>query len=154
MSAHTPIPFALPLRIVPSRVDGPSFVWVMDTPVGEARRMRFRAEEAEFIVRACNNHDALVKALQEYQQASAMKTYGDASDFVWPSVSAKVPGQHAYGFICEKHGLGYQSGCICCRDDFDAHSKEKDRQARDARNDALERAERNARAALTAAGAA
>lgn len=93
----------------------------------------------------------LLEALQAYVQASEMPTYGDASDFVWPKIEMREPGNTAWGWICEKHGLGYQSGCICCCDDFDAHMDRKNQSARYARNYALRDAHAKARAAIAKA---
>ena len=93
----------------------------------------------------------LVEALQAYDQALAMPTYGDYSGFVWPKIEMRKPGDTAWGWICEKHGLGYQGGCICCRDDMDKFRDQKDREARYARDDALRAARNKASAVLAKA---
>jgi hypothetical protein len=93
----------------------------------------------------------LLEALQAHQTAQSMPVYGDHSDFVWPTSKMRVPGETAWGWICEKHGLGYQSGCICCADDFARHREAKDRNARYARDDALRAAGELGRAAIAKA---
>jgi hypothetical protein len=93
----------------------------------------------------------LLEALQEYVLADEMTNYGDASDFVWPKVEMRRPGEPAWGWVCEKHGLGYQSGCICCHDEYLAHKERKDDLARYARDDALHDARKKARAAIAKA---
>lgn len=93
----------------------------------------------------------LLEALQEYVLAEEMTTYGDASDFVWPKIEMCKPGETAWGWICEKHGLGYQGGCICCHDEYLAHKERKDSSARYARDDALRDARKKARAAIAKA---
>ncbi|MGE0350027.1 hypothetical protein [Hydrogenophaga sp.] len=99
------------------------------------------------------SHQRLVEALEEQQAAQAMPIYGDYSGFVWPKVEMRNPGETAWGWICEKHGLGYQSGCICCTDDWKRHQDDRDRAARYARDDALNEASKKARAALESAQA-
>lgn len=91
----------------------------------------------------------LVEALEAQQAAQAMPIYGDYTGFVWPKVEMRKPGETAWGWICEKHGLGYQGGCICCADEWKRHQDQKDREARYARDDALHAASNKARAALT-----
>ena len=96
-------------------------------------------------------HDAnveLIEALKANQIAEAMPIYGDISDFVWPKSEMRKPGDTAWGWICEKHGLGYQSGCVCCREDFDNYRKRKDQDARYERDKALREASEKARKAL------
>lgn len=93
----------------------------------------------------------LLEALQAFLLAEEMSIYGDASDFVWPKIEMRKPGDTAWGWICEKHGLGYQGGCICCRDDFDAYQKGKDYSARCARDAALRDARAKARIAIAKA---
>lgn len=93
----------------------------------------------------------LLEALKAHQEAEAMPTRGDSSDFVWPKAEMRQPGETASGWICEKHGLGYQSVCICCRDDLEAHSARKDRNARAARDDALRAAREKGIAAIAKA---
>lgn len=95
----------------------------------------------------------LLAALEAYTVAQKMPTHGDSSDFVWPEITMRQPGITAYGWICAKHGLGYQSGCICCRNEFDEHQERKNREARYARDDALRAAEVAARAAIDKATA-
>jgi hypothetical protein len=106
---------------------------------------------AAFIVRAVNSHEPMKAALEAYQAAQAMPTYGDSSDFVWPESKMRVEGDHNYGYICEKHGLGYQAGCLCCRNDRAKYVEEKNVQARRDRDDAFRAAGDLARAALAAA---
>lgn len=97
----------------------------------------------------------LLAALEAYESARAMSSYGDASDFEFPGQSMRKPGESAWGYICAKHGLGYQSGCICCSEEFSKHQAQKNRQAVQARNEALCAASDAARAAITkATGAA
>ena len=93
----------------------------------------------------------LLEALQAYQTAKAMPTRGSASDFVWPEMTMRVPGDSTWGWICAKHGLGYQAGCVCCRDDLDRYGEEQDRKARYARDDALAAADAKATAAIAKA---
>lgn len=93
----------------------------------------------------------LLEALKEYENAEKMPTYGDASDFVWPKLNMRKPGETAWGWICEKHGLGYQSGCICCQNEFDSYRERKNSDARHARDDALYIARKKARAAIAKA---
>lgn len=92
----------------------------------------------------------LVEALQAQQNAQAMPVYGDYSDFVWPKVEMRTPGETAWGWICEKHGLGYTGACVCCDGEWKRHQDRKDREARNARDDALQAASNKARAALSA----
>ena len=89
-------------------------------------------------------------ALTAIQDAIGMPTSGDSSDFVWPKSTMRHPGETAYGWICEKHGLGYQSGCICCAGDLKAYREQKDREARYAREDAIRDASKKVRAAIAA----
>ena len=89
-------------------------------------------------------------ALTAIQDAIGMATSGDSSDFVWPKSTMRHPGETAYGWICEKHGLGYQSGCICCAGDLMAYREQKDREARYAREDAIREASKKVRAAIAA----
>jgi hypothetical protein len=97
----------------------------------------------------------LLAALHAYQAAQAMPIYGDSSDFVGGNITMREPGNSAWGWICDKHGLGYQSGCICCDDDRKRHSERKDREARYARDDAFRAAYHIASPAITkATGAA
>lgn len=93
----------------------------------------------------------LEAALQAYQSAEAMSNYGDYSDFVFPKRSMRKEGEPACGWICEKHGLGYWGGCVCCADDFKDHQNRKDREASYARNEALSAARQLAATALTGA---
>jgi hypothetical protein len=93
----------------------------------------------------------LLAVLQEYVAAEEMTKYGDTSDFVWPKIEMRKPGETAWGWVCEKHGLGYQSGCICCHDEYLAHKERKDSSARYARDDALHDACKKARAAISKA---
>lgn len=93
----------------------------------------------------------LEAALQAYQSAEAMSNYGDYSDFVFPKRSMRKEGEPAWGWICEKHGLGYLGGCVCCADDFKDHQNRKDREASYARNEALSAARQLAATALTGA---
>ncbi len=93
----------------------------------------------------------LVEALKAFRAAHSMSQYGDYSDFVFPDLKERVPGNSAWGTICAKHGLGYGGGCICCADDIKAHRATKDREARSARNDALRAADELASAALAKA---
>lgn len=154
MSKHTPTPWKEGTR-------GPNNCPVIGNEQGLMVCMvntgvNFQNEadaNAAHIVLCVNSHDALVKALEAYQKAYAMPTYGDASDFAWPKITMRVPGEHAWGYECEKHGLGYSSGCICCRDDFNRHAKNKDQQECNKRDDALREASRLAKTALAAAGA-
>jgi len=90
----------------------------------------------------------LIEVLKANQIAEAMTTYGDSSDFVWPKSEMRKPGDTAWGWICEKHGLGYQSGCICCSGEFDEYRKRKDQTARYLRDEALREASKMARKAL------
>lgn len=90
----------------------------------------------------------LLDALLAYQAAQAMPIYGDYSDFEFPKQSMRYEGKPDYGYICEKHGLGYGGGCVCCRDDFAQYQKQKDSDARRARDEALRDAERKAAAAI------
>ena len=89
-------------------------------------------------------------ALTAIQDAIGMATSGDSSDFVWPKSTMRHPGETAYGWICEKHGLGYQSGCICCAGDLMAYREQKDREARYTREDAIREASKKVRAAIAA----
>ena len=89
-------------------------------------------------------------ALTAIQDAIGMATSGYSSDFVWPKSTMRHPGETAYGWICEKHGLGYQSGCICCAGDLMAYREQKDREARYAREDAIREASKKVRAAIAA----
>lgn len=98
-----------------------------------------------------DQRDELLAAAQAYLSAEAMTNYGDSSDFVWPKIEMRHPGQAAWGWICEKHGLGYQSGCIFCRDEFVRHGERKNREARYARDEALRAARDKARAAIAKA---
>lgn len=93
----------------------------------------------------------LLAALEAYKVAQAMSVYGDASDFDWPTITMREPGNSAWGYICEKHGLGYQGGCICCKDEFQRHQDQKNREARYARDDALRASEAVARAVIAKA---
>jgi len=93
----------------------------------------------------------LLAVLQEYVAAEEMTKYGDASDFVWPKIEMRKPGETAWGWVCEKHGLGYQSGCICCHEEFVKHKERKDDSARYARDDALHDARKKARMAIAKA---
>jgi hypothetical protein len=79
----------------------------------------------------------LYEALHAYQAAEAMPTYVSASDFVWPKQSMRQEGNPTWGWICETHGLGYRSSCICCSEEYDRHQEQKTANARIARNDAL-----------------
>ena len=94
----------------------------------------------------------LREALQAQQEAQAMPIYGNYEGFVWPKVEMRKEGEPSWGWICEKHGLGYQGGCICCSDDWKRHQDTKDREARYARDDALHAASNKARAALSSSG--
>lgn len=76
-------------------------------------------------------------ASQALVAATKMSNYGDASDFVWPKSSMRKEGEPAWGWICEKHGLGYQGGCICCRKDHAKYVERKNQEARWARDDAI-----------------
>lgn len=96
--------------------------------------------------------ERLTEALQELLTAQAMTTSGDSSDFVWPTQTMRKPGETAWGWICEKHGLGYTGGCLCCRDEFDRYKNQKDTEARYAREDALKAASKKARTAIAARG--
>jgi hypothetical protein len=93
----------------------------------------------------------LLEVLKELQAAQEMTTYGDPSDFVWPKSEMRKPGETAWGWICEKHGLGYQGGCICCSDEFTRYKGRKDQEARFARDDALRAASAKARSAIAKA---
>ena len=53
-------------------------------------------------------------------------------------------------WICEKHGLGYTSSCVCCRDDYEKHREKKNRDARFDRDNALRQAREKSKAALDA----
>lgn len=48
---------------------------------------RKRAADAAFIVKACNNHDALVKALENLLHEVDEAGLGTAKDYQWPSVT-------------------------------------------------------------------
>jgi len=93
----------------------------------------------------------LLDALRAYQAAQKMPRYGDYQDFVWPQSKMRHEGEPAYGWVCEKHGLGYQSGCICCYKDFRRHQDQKDQDARYARDDALRAADEIAQSAIAKA---
>lgn len=95
--------------------------------------------------------DELLAALKAYESAEAMTIYGDTSDFVWPKREMRHPGETAWGWICEKHGLGYQRECICCRDEFVRHGERKNREARYARDEAFRDARDKARLAMAKA---
>lgn len=97
--------------------------------------------------------DELIQALKAYELASAMPTHGDHSGFIWPKSTLRVPGKREWGYICEKHGLGYSGVCICCQDDFKSNKEELDWQARNKRDEALREASRLLNSALAAAGA-
>lgn len=63
---HTPTPFPLPLRVNGSELT--TAIWVEDANgkrVLTVKNCEIDLERAEFIVRACNSHDALVAALEE-----------------------------------------------------------------------------------------
>ena len=93
----------------------------------------------------------LLDALRAYQSAQKMPRYGDYQDFVWLQSKMRQEGDPAYGWVCEKHGLGYQSRCLCCHRDFERHKERKDRDSQYARDDALRAADEIARAAITKA---
>lgn len=113
------------------------------------------SEQQEANARLIAAAPELLAALEVYQSAQVMPIYGDSSDFIGGVVTMRLPGNSAYGWICDKHGLGYTGGCICCADERKSYSAQKDREARYARDDALRSAERNARAAIAkATGAA
>lgn len=114
----------------------------------EARDLQWQARVAELERDAARLREALV----EYQAAQAMPKYGDYSGFVWPKIEMRKPGETAWGWICEKHGLGYQGGCICCQDEYERHRNQKDAEARYARDDTLKAADIKARAALSSEG--
>lgn len=92
----------------------------------------------------------LLDALKAYLAAEAMPTHGDASDFVFPEIRVRVKGSPDLGKICDKHGLVY-GYCHCCQDDLMKHRHNKDREARNARDDALRAAREIARAAIAKA---
>lgn len=97
----------------------------------------------------------LLDACLAYQAAEAMSPYGDASDFTFPKRDMRRPGDPAWGWVCEKHGLGYSGVCHCCEGEFAKHKVQKDADARRARDDALSAAREKARAAIAkATGAA
>jgi hypothetical protein len=91
---------------------------------------------------------ALLDALQCFRAAHNMPRYGDYSGFTWANSHMRVEGDPSWGWICERHGLGYQSGCICCRDDFVRHQERQDQNARFSRDDALRDADKKACAAI------
>jgi len=121
---------------------------------GEAMIDRLMAYEQEIqyrldeITRLQTANEELVVALKANQIAEAMTTYGDSSDFVWPKSEMRKPWDTAWGWICEKHGLGYQSGCICCINEFDNYRERKNDDASYARDKALRLASELARKAL------
>lgn len=90
----------------------------------------------------------LLEALRAIVAAQAMSSYGDSSDFVWPVQTMRKPGEHAYGYLCPTHGLGYTSSCVCCRDEYERHVARKDRQAAAHRDGVLKAASEAAVAAI------
>jgi hypothetical protein len=87
---------------------------------------------------------AMREALQQFLQAAFMPSFGDYSGYE----SATYTYEKSYGGgECSKHGRYYGS-CSSCRLDFERFQRQKDAEARRSRDNALDTAMTQARAAL------